>query len=92
MQNLLKELGYEVSCPSKLFIDNQSALTVAKNPEHHGQMKHLDICYYWLCDMVEKGSIDPLYLQTNEMPADILTKALPKPKVEKFRSTMGLEN
>ena len=36
MQNLLKELGYKAPCPSKLFIDNQSELTVANNPEHHG--------------------------------------------------------
>jgi hypothetical protein len=92
MQNLLKELGYEAQCPSKLFMDNQSALSVARNPEHHGRMKHLDLCYYWLRNMVEKGSIDPTYLQTDEMPADILTKALPKPKVERFRSMMGLED
>ena len=48
VQNLLKELGYTPSAPSKLFMDNQSAMSVAKNPEHHGHMKHLDLCYYWL--------------------------------------------
>ena len=48
VQNLLKELGYILSVPSKLFIDNQSAMSVAKNPEHHSHMKHLDLCYYWL--------------------------------------------
>lgn len=26
-----------------LYINNQSALSVAKNPEHHGRMKHLDL-------------------------------------------------
>ena len=36
LQNLLGELGYTAPAPSKLFIDNQSALSVAKNPEHHG--------------------------------------------------------
>ena len=24
-------------------MDNQSAIAVAKNPEHHGRMKHLDL-------------------------------------------------
>jgi transposase InsO family protein len=90
MQNLLQELGYRPPMPSKLFMDNQSAMTVAKNPEHHGRMKHLDLCYYWLRDMVEKEAIDPIYLKTNDMPADILTKALPKPKVERFRVMLGL--
>ena len=31
LQNLLGELGYTAPAPSKLFIDNQSALSVAKN-------------------------------------------------------------
>jgi hypothetical protein len=91
MQNLLKELGYTPPMPSKLYMDNQSALTVAKNPEHHGRMKHLDLAYYWLRDTVEKGIIDPNYLQTDEMPADLLTKVLSKPKVAQFRAMMGLE-
>ena len=48
VQNLLKELRYTPSAPAKLYIDNQSAMSMAKNPEHHGRMKHLDLCYYWL--------------------------------------------
>ncbi|CAA7264651.1 unnamed protein product [Cyclocybe aegerita] len=48
VQNILTELGYHPAKPSKLYIDNQSALSVTKNPEHHGRMKHLDISFYWL--------------------------------------------
>jgi transposase InsO family protein len=90
MQNLLQELGYTPSAPAKLYMDNQSSMSVAKNPEHHGKMKHLDLCYYWLRDEVSMKRILPLYLQTENMPADLLTKALPKPQVEKLRSEMGL--
>ena len=90
MRNLLQELGYTSSQPSPLWIDNQSCITVAKNPEHHGRMKHLDLCFYWLRDMVEKKVIAPAHLPTEEMPADLLTKPLAKPKVEKFRGIMGL--
>ena len=43
MQQLFQELGYSTPAPSTLFIDNQSAIAVAKNPEHHGRMKHLDL-------------------------------------------------
>ena len=93
MRNLLGELGYKPSLqPSKLFVDNQSCMTVAKNPEHHGRMKHLDLAFYWLRDMVEQKMMMPHYLQTTEMPADLLTKALTKPQVEKLRALMGLEN
>ncbi|KZT18035.1 hypothetical protein NEOLEDRAFT_1021037, partial [Neolentinus lepideus HHB14362 ss-1] len=64
-------LGYSLSGPSMLYINNQSALAVAKNPEHHGRMKHLD-------------------LRTSDMPADILTKSLPRPKVLEMVKMLGL--
>lgn len=91
MQKFLGELGYGFPRPTKLFMDNQSAISVAKNPEHHGRMKHLDLCFYWLRDKVEQGYIEPVYLQTDQMPADLLTKALPRVKVMFLRKLMGLE-
>jgi len=91
MRNILEEFGYKLTSPSILRIDNQSAINVAKNPEHHGRMKHLDLRFYWLRDCVESGQISPQYTPTAEMAADILTKALPRPKVESCRSMMGLE-
>ena len=46
--NLFSELGYQTKNASTLYIDNQSAVSVAKNPEHHGHIKHLDLHFYWL--------------------------------------------
>src|ERR1700733_3484889 len=71
MRSMLGELGYKPSLqPSKLWVDNQSCMTVAKNPEHHGWMKHLDLAFYWLRDMVKRKTLMPRYLRTTEMPAD----------------------
>ena len=90
MQQLLKKIGFMATLPSTLFIDNQSAISVAKNPEHHGRMKHLDLGYFWLRDKVVEKKIQLVHLATNDMPADLLTKALPKPQVIKLRKMMGL--
>lgn len=91
MRNLLGELEYKFTSPSILSMDNQSAISVAKNPEHHGRMKHLDLRWYWLRDVVEDGLISPQFIPTAEMPADLLTKPLPRVKVEICRKMMGLE-
>ena len=81
LRNLFTELGLDFSSTSSpLFIDNQSALAVAKNPEHHGRMKHLDLKYYWLWDKVDEQMISVAYCPTELMPADLLTKP---------RSTIG---
>ena len=86
------ELGYPVTIPSSLFIDNESAVTVSKNPEHHGRMKHLDLRFFWLRDAVDSGFISPLCIAGTEQPADILTKPVPLPKVEFCRTKMGISD
>jgi len=91
MRQLLTEFGIQVKDASILRMDNQSAISVSKNPEHHGRMKHLDLRYYWLRDQVTLGVIIPLFVPSEEMPADLLTKSLCRVKVEKFRKMMGIE-
>ena len=45
-RNMMLELKYKVIGPSQLWMDNQSSMSFAKNPKHHGRMKHLDLQYY----------------------------------------------
>ena len=53
-------------------------------------MKQLDLSWYWLRDVVHKEIIAPVFVPTNDQPADILTKALARPKVELFCGMLGL--
>jgi len=87
----LTELGYSLTTPSILHLDNQSAISVPKNPEHHGRMKHLDLQFFWLQDKVISGSISPLFVPTADMAADLLTKPLECSKVEVGWKMMGIE-
>jgi hypothetical protein len=90
LQNLFSKLGYDVPNPSTLHIDDQSAVAVAKNPEHHGRIKHLDLRFYWLRNVVDTGKIKVKHCPTTEMPADLLTKPLVKAKVSYCRDMLGL--
>jgi hypothetical protein len=90
MRNLLKELGYGVTGSSLLCLDNQSAIQVCKNPQHHGRMKHLDLKYFWLRDQVVKKVVEVTYVPTGDQLADILTKPLGKVLVQKFVGLLGL--
>ena len=91
LHNLFTELCYTLSSPHTLCIDNQSAISVTQNPEHHGRMKHLDLKYFWLRDEVAvKKSLATVYCPTNFMPADILTKSLPLVKVKYALGLLGL--
>jgi hypothetical protein len=90
MRKMLQELGFPMPTSSVLYMDNQSAIQVAKHPEHHGRMKQLDLSWFWLRDVVDQGTISPTYVPTGDMTADLLTKALPRLKVEYFCKQMGL--
>jgi hypothetical protein len=90
LRALLEEMGLDTMEPSCIHMDNQSAMSVAKNPEHHGRMKHLDLRYFWLRDKVAEQAISVDYVPTNEMTADLLTKALPRDAVERHRRAMGV--
>jgi hypothetical protein len=90
-RNILSEFGFPLTLPSTLYIDNKSGISVAKNPEHHGRMKHLDLRFYWLREAVEEGMIDPIYVPTEQQLADILTKAVTKKVVEYAVPLLGLE-
>ena len=65
LRNLFQEIGYEIEGASSLYLDNQSAIAVSKNPEHHGRMKHLDLRHYWLRDVVKEGKINDTYKKSN---------------------------
>ena len=90
MRQLLGELGYSIPGPSVLRMDNQSAIAVSKNPEHHGKMKHLSLRLFWLRDAVQEGVISPSFVPTHEMAADIFTKSLDRFKVQKCAGMLGL--
>jgi len=86
----MEELGYDVSGPSLLQMDNQSAIAVSKNPEHHGRLKHLSLHLFWIGDAVQEGLIVPVFVPTQDMAADIFTKALDHFKVQKCVAMLGL--
>jgi hypothetical protein len=90
MRSFLGELGYSFDAPSLLLVDNQSAIQVARNPEHHGRMKHLDLHFFWLRDMVNSGVIAVRYIPTSDMAADLLTKVLARVKVAAALPQLGL--
>ena len=90
MWYLFEELGYDVSRPSPLLVDNKSALQVAKHPEHQSAMKHVHRAYHWVRDQVERGRITVAHIPGDENPADIFTKPLGRLKFTKFRAMLGL--
>ena len=62
-----------------LYIDNNSALKLTRNPEFYSRSKHIDVKYHFIREKVKKGVINTQCVSTTDNLADIFTKALAKP-------------
>ena len=62
-----------------------------KNPKHHSRTKHIDVQHHFIREKVEEEVIELRYCPTQEMVADVFTKALARDKHEAMRSAMRLE-
>ena len=76
--------------PIQLLGDNQGALDLIKNPEHHSRTKHIDVQYHYVRQVAGDGLIKPSYVPTSDMIADILTKPTKPPIFLHLREKLGL--
>lgn len=73
-----------------LQVDNQSCIHLAKNPALHKRMKHVEIRYHFLRELVEKGQLLIQYVSSKDQKANILTKGLHLPQFQNFRKSFRL--
>nr|ABA98088.1 retrotransposon protein, putative, unclassified [Oryza sativa Japonica Group] len=67
-----------------------SAINIAKNPVQHSRTKHIDICFHFLRDHVEKGEFELQFLDTKLQIADIFTKPLDSNRFAFLRGELGI--
>ncbi len=87
-----KEINlFSVDQPTLVFEDNTSAIIMSSNPAiPHKRSKHFGIEFAFFKQSVEMKEILPIYVSTDDQPADMLTKTLLPSKFIKFReSVMG---
>lgn len=80
LRAFLNETEGGATLPTKLLIDNQSALNLVKNSDHHKLTKHIDVKYHYIRQQVQNEEIETVYVPSNEQLADFLTKPLSREK------------
>jgi len=63
---------------------------MVRNPQFHKRSKHIAIRWHWVRDLVQEGKVFIDSCRDPEQTADVLTKALLKPKHQKHTREMGL--
>ena len=91
LRSLLADLKFVQGKPTIIYEDNQGAVALSKNPRYHARTKHVDIKYHFVRDKFENGEIILTYCYTNDMIADMLTKALPRTLFERFHTFLNMK-
>lgn len=74
-----------------IYEDNQSYIKLTQKTEHK-RLKHVDVKFNFIKELVENKSVIIKYVCTKEQIADILTKNLTKEKFEYLRCKLGLRS
>jgi hypothetical protein len=88
LRYLLADIGFKQHEPTTLFEDNVACMKMATNQVVSARNKHLEMKMHFVRGKVEAGDVRLEYISTKKQRADILTKNLPRPAFELFRSLL----
>ena len=75
--SLFRELQI-VAPPPTLWCDNIGATYLSTNPVFHARMKHIEVDYHFVREMVASRRLHVCVISGKDQPADLLTKPLSK--------------
>ena len=90
LRKLLADVGFVQEGATTIMCDNQGCIALAKNPTHHSRTKHIDVQHHFIREKLESDEIRLEYCPTEDMVADVLTKALAKDRHQRLAKAMGL--
>ena len=90
LDTLMQELKIKEEGPVELYVDNKSAIKLAKHPIAHGRSKHIETKFHFIRDQVAKGKFKLKFCRSEDQLADIFTKSLKSETFKKQRSMLNI--
>ena len=84
----LKDFGYQQQNATEIYEDNLACVAMSENPVRRKFSRHIDICRYFVRELVKACFVKLIPLRTHKMVADALTKSLPSPAFIGHRRVM----
>jgi transposase InsO family protein len=90
IKEIQEKVEEEFKKPTKIFQDNQAAILLATNNTGSKRIKHADIKFYFIRDMVSMKIITLEYTKSENMAADFLTKPVSAEILERNIKAIGM--
>lgn len=93
-RRMMHAIGFKLDHPTPIHCDNQQTLRLltSENPGIDTKLKHVDVARSWIYERIQANELEVKWTPTKHMPADGLTKILPKQGFEESRIKMGVKN
>ncbi|GJS22610.1 putative ribonuclease H-like domain-containing protein [Tanacetum coccineum] len=91
IHNQMMDYGFNLM-NTKIHIDNESTISVIKNPVAHLRTKRIEIQFHFIRDCYEKRLIEVIKIHTNHNVADLLTKGFDVTRFNFLVVSIGLLN
>lgn len=76
LRKLMDEIGFPLKTPTKLFCDNEAAISISENPVQHDRTKHVEVDRHFIKEKIENRIVELPSIRSEDQLADILTKAV----------------
>ncbi|GKA37505.1 putative ribonuclease H-like domain-containing protein [Tanacetum coccineum] len=91
IQNQMMDYGFNFM-NTRIHIDNESTISVIKNPVAHSRTKHIEIRFHFIRDCYEKRLIEVIKIHTDSNVADLLTKGFDVSRFNFLVVSIGMLN
>jgi hypothetical protein len=89
LKGLYAELSGDTSCID-LFCDSQSVIYLTKDQMFHEKIKHIDVKYHYVQEVIADGRLNVPKISTHDNPSDMMTKLVPVAKFELCSSLVDI--
>lgn len=89
-RSILRDLGYKTDAPTRLLSDSMGSIAIANGSDQSTRTKHIDIQYHFTRECVEDRQVALVYVPTEMMAADTLTKPLAAAAHQRSREQLGM--
>ena len=86
LRTLFREIGIEQKEATIIHEDNQACIRITEGGGSFQAKKHIELRYFYIQGLVNKGIVKMSYIETADQVADILTKLLDRPRFQSLRS------
>ncbi|GJZ25139.1 retrovirus-related pol polyprotein from transposon TNT 1-94 [Tanacetum coccineum] len=75
-----------------IYCDSKSAIAISCKLVQHSRPKHIAVCYHFIKEHIEKGTIELYFVKTDYQLVDLFTKSLPVDRFNYLLCCLGMRS